>query len=582
MADTSFHDFIFGFCTSLLILTTLSHSVSGLSSKEHASLFIFGDSIFDAGNNNYINTSYRANFQPYGETFFKNPTGRFSDGRLISDFIAEYGNLPIIPLYLQPGNQQFTNGSNFASAGAGALVETFHGLVLDLNTQLSYFERVRESLTKNLGDEEAKTLISRAVYMYSAGSNDYSYIFGTNSSILRTHSHREFVGMVLGNITAAIKVLRRGRWHVAEVVRLEELSAAEAREEPKSMIYARIQVTMSSSTLVIQQKGSISNLLCYSGVELPTPLLLTISKHYSKIEIDQVPYLAYVYKIEIIDMVESEYAKLPIVPAYYPRIVDYTYGVNFASGGAGALNETHEGLVLPLNYQLHRFENVEKHLRHSLGDAEAYTLLSNAVYLISIGANDYIAPLSTNCGFFETRSQEEYVGMVIGNLTNVIEEIYNKGGRKFGLPRLPPLGQVPAQRPGNIGTCVEELTSLANMHNAALPKHLEMLKSKLQGFKYSIAKLDTYLDERINNPSEYGFKEGKTACCGSGPYGGIFSCGGKRSVTEYWLCANVSEYVFFDSFHPTERVYQQISKLWWNQARNDREPCSNLKELFEV
>jgi phospholipase/lecithinase/hemolysin len=79
-----------------------------------------------------------------------------------------------------------------------------------------------------------------------------------------------------------------------------------------------------------------------------------------------------------------------------------------------------------------------------------------------------------------------------------------------------------------------------------------------------------------------GFKEGKNACCGSGPYGGIYSCGGKRGVTEYRLCANVSEYVFFDSFHPTERVYQQVSELWWNETPNAGEPYSNLKELFEA
>ncbi|KAL6134769.1 hypothetical protein ACLB2K_066997 [Fragaria x ananassa] len=237
----------------------------------------------------------------------------------------------------------------------------------------------------------------------------------------------------------------------------------------------------------------------------------------------------------------AEYAKLPIVPAIYPRIVDYTYGANFASGGAGALNETRKkGLVIPLNYQLHLFEDVVKHLRHNLGDAETYTLLSNAVYLISIGGNDYFAPLATNCSYFETHSQEEYVGMVIGNLTNVIKEIYNKGGRKFGFTRLPPLGLAPSQRPGNDGTCVKEVTSLVNMHNTALPKHLEKLKGKLQGFKYSIAKLDTYLTERIIFPYKYGFKEGKSACCGSGPYGGIYSCGGKRGVTEYRLCANVS------------------------------------------
>ena len=60
--------------------------------KKHADpFFIFGDSILDAGNNNYINTTTldQANFWPYGETFFKYPTGRFSDGRLVSDFIGE-------------------------------------------------------------------------------------------------------------------------------------------------------------------------------------------------------------------------------------------------------------------------------------------------------------------------------------------------------------------------------------------------------------------------------------------------------------------------------------------------------------
>lgn len=56
--------------------------------KLHVPLFIFGDSLFDAGNNNYINTPFQSNFWPYGETFFNFPTGRFSDGRLIPDFIG--------------------------------------------------------------------------------------------------------------------------------------------------------------------------------------------------------------------------------------------------------------------------------------------------------------------------------------------------------------------------------------------------------------------------------------------------------------------------------------------------------------
>lgn len=76
---------------SSLSTTTPSNCFPGNDEEtDHVALFIFGDSIFDAGNNNYINTSarFRANFWPYGESFFKYATGRFSDGRLIPDFIG--------------------------------------------------------------------------------------------------------------------------------------------------------------------------------------------------------------------------------------------------------------------------------------------------------------------------------------------------------------------------------------------------------------------------------------------------------------------------------------------------------------
>lgn len=53
--------------------------------------FIFGDSSVDSGNNNYINTipENKADYKPYGQNgFFQEPTGRFSDGRVIVDFIG--------------------------------------------------------------------------------------------------------------------------------------------------------------------------------------------------------------------------------------------------------------------------------------------------------------------------------------------------------------------------------------------------------------------------------------------------------------------------------------------------------------
>lgn len=81
--------------------------------------------------------------------------------------------------------------------------------------------------------------------------------------------------------------------------------------------------------------------------------------------------------------------------------------------------------MLDLDTQLGFFKNVEKQLRHRLGETEAHTLLSEAVYLISIGSNDYIAPFITNSSLFESHSHEEYVGMVTGNVTYVIKVIYN-------------------------------------------------------------------------------------------------------------------------------------------------------------
>ena len=58
--------------------------------KKHVPLFILGDSLFDPGNNLYLNTTPESSaFWPYGETFFKRATGRFSDGRLVPDFIGK-------------------------------------------------------------------------------------------------------------------------------------------------------------------------------------------------------------------------------------------------------------------------------------------------------------------------------------------------------------------------------------------------------------------------------------------------------------------------------------------------------------
>lgn len=80
--------------------------------------------------------------------------------------------------------------------------------------------------------------------------------------------------------------------------------------------------------------------------------------------------------------------------------------------------------------------------------------------------------------------------------------------------------------------------------------------------------------------SDEDFKEGVKACCGAGAYGGIFSCGGTKKTREYELCEKAEEHIWWDSFHPTERIHEQLGKELWDGAPPSVGPY-NLRDLFQ-
>lgn len=51
-------------------------------------------------------------------------------------------------------------------------------------------------------------------------------------------------------------------------------------------------------------------------------------------------------------------------------------------------------------------------------------------------------------------------------------------------------------------------------------------------------------------------------------------------MKEYTLCDNVDDHIWFDSFHPTEKVHQQIAKELWNGSSDSVGPY-NLQQLFD-
>ncbi|GKD18815.1 SGNH hydrolase-type esterase domain-containing protein [Tanacetum coccineum] len=149
------------------------------------------------------------------------------------------------------------------------------------------------------------------------------------------------------------------------------------------------------------------------------------------------------------------------------------------------------------------------------------------------------------------------------------------------------------------------MNDIVTLHNQKLATKLKHLEKQLDGFMYSIFDISTAITNRMNNPSKYGivvasyflklvifcynmstyhqhvgFNEGETACCGSGPLRGIFSCGGKRGIPDYELCDNATEFLFFDSLHPNELASSQFAKMFWKGDPMVTGPY-NLKALFD-
>lgn len=112
-----------------LILTFIfsSFPLFETNSKPFKKIYAFGDSYTDTGNTKSAKgpTGFGHVSNPsYSETFFLRPTNRYSDGRLMIDFVGQTLSLPFLQPYLHlKGNE--TNGVNFAVAGSTAINHAF-------------------------------------------------------------------------------------------------------------------------------------------------------------------------------------------------------------------------------------------------------------------------------------------------------------------------------------------------------------------------------------------------------------------------------------------------------------------------
>ncbi|CAM0950712.1 unnamed protein product [Alopecurus aequalis] len=251
------------------------------------------------------------------------------------------------------------------------------------------------------------------------------------------------------------------------------------------------------------------------------------------------------------------------VPAYLDgsyTIDQLATGVCFASGGTGMDPLTTKiASVISLNQQLEYFKEYKERLKLAKGEAVADKIIAEAVYVFSIGTNDfmvnyYLMPLRP-----AQYTPEEYVDYLVGLAEATVRDIYELGARKVIFSGIPPFGCVPAMRTMNHdapGECNEEYNRVALRYNAEIQAAIGRLDGELgAGAQVVYSNVYDVPYNIIANPSEYGFENVVQGCCGTGAIETSVLCGMDAAFT----CQDADTYVFFDSVHPSQRTYKILA-----------------------
>ncbi|XBH98950.1 hypothetical protein VPH35_128390 [Triticum aestivum] len=232
-------------------------------------------------------------------------------------------------------------------------------------------------------------------------------------------------------------------------------------------------------------------------------------------------------------------------------------GVNFASGGAGLLNETGIYFVEYLSFdnQISYFEQIKNAMIGKIGKKAAEEVVNGAIFQIGLGSNDYVnnflRPFMAD-GFVYTHDQ--FIGLLMETISQQLTRLYHLGARNVWFTGLAPLGCIPSQRVlSDNGECLEDVNLYALQFNAAAKDLLDRLNAKLPGARMSLADCYSVVMELIEHPKKYGFTTSHTSCCD------VDTSVGGLCLPTADVCDDRSQFVFWDAYHTSDAANQVIA-----------------------
>ncbi|KAM0883774.1 hypothetical protein ACQ4PT_031403 [Festuca glaucescens] len=217
------------------------------------------------------------------------------------------------------------------------------------------------------------------------------------------------------------------------------------------------------------------------------------------------------------DIIASRLGVKELLPPYIGEdleLADLRTGVVFASGGSG-----YDPLTSILTTatsstgQLELFHDYKERLKSLVGEEETSRVISEGIYFTVNGANDlannYFSIIPLRRHQYDIPS---YVRFIVSSAVNFTMKLNEMGAKRIGFIGIPPIGCCPSQKELGSREC---------------------------------------------------FNEAAEGCCGSTVLNAAIF------IINHPACPNVHDYVFWDSFHPTEKAYNIVVDKLFQQNLQD-------------